>query len=582
MGEFLIVGRGPGQKDQIALRNDLRARAIAEGFTLADLKAQAWLAVRGPHSPRVVAVADWTLIGDVFDRWRPTIPPVPASDPLSYERKLMSRLWGRFVGIQFHADGGLRAVLRDPSGALECVAWDQDDLTIISSSVQDWLIRRLRPGWRIDPNRVAEAVRDPIPVTGRLMLIGPTALEPGTLQPFPLDRQAEVLWRPIDHARRSLGPVPSVEEAAASLRSAVDETVKGFAGLPGRSAAEVSGGLDSSIIAASLVHAGAKPSLWLNAFGSTAESDERSYVDALARTLSIRTTSVPHATAPMTLDWLEGLSPDFRPGLNAMDLPHDLDWAERLGKAKVSALFTGKGGDSVLFNRATSDVFIDAWRRNRRDALRSADTFELAASNEVSIWTLIARARRHANSGTPYPRRSHPMLPPLEGTPPLHPWTLGWDAFGPAKAMHLASLADNVARHGPSALSRTVDVRNPLCAQPVIEACLALPTSILTTGGRERGLARLAFADRLPHEIIDRRSKGDMTKIYGRMILEGLDVLRPWLLEGRLAALGIINRAEAEAGLTREALVWHGRYSTIMVAAAFESWVRSWEKRLAA
>ena len=174
------------------------------------------------------------------------------------------------------------------------------------------------------------------------------------------------------------------------------------------------------------------------------------------------------------------------------------------------------------------------------------------------------------------------MLPPLPGPSPLHPWTRGWDAFGPAKAMHIASLADNVARHGPSALSRTVDLRNPLCAQPVIEACLALPTSVLTTGGRERGLARLTFADRLPPEIVDRRSKGDMTKIYGRMILEGLDVLRPWLLEGRLAALGVIDRAEAEAGLTREALVWHGRYSTIMVAAAFESWVRSWEKRLAA
>lgn len=582
MGEFLIVGRSPGQKDPVALRNDLRARATAEGFTLADLNAQTWLAVRGPHAPRIVVVADWTLIGDVFDRWRPTIPRVPASDPFSYERKLMSRFWGRFVGIQFHADQSMRALLRDSSGALECVAWAQDDVTVVCSSVQDWLIRRLRPGWRIDPNRVAEAVRDPIPATGQLMLIGPTALEPGTLQPFPLDRQAQVLWSPIEHARRSLGPTPSIEEAAASVRSTIDETVKGFASLPGRSAAEVSGGLDSSIIAASLVHAGARPSLWLNAFGSTAESDERAYVDALARKLSIRTTSVPHATAPMTEEWLEGMSPDFRPGLNAMDLPHDLDWADRLGEAKISALFTGKGGDSVLFNRATSDVFIDAWRRDRREALSSPDTLELAASNEISIWTLIARARRHARNGTPLPQRSHPMLPPLERTPPSHPWTLGWGEFGPAKAMHVASLADNVARHGPSALSRTVDLRNPLCAQPVTEACLALPVSVLTTGGRERGLARLAFADRLPHEIIDRRSKGDMTKIYGRMILEGLDVLRPWLLDGRLAALGVIDRAETEAGLTREALVWHGRYSTIMVAAAFESWVRSWEKRLAA
>ena len=43
---------------------------------------------------------------------------------------------------------------------------------------------------------------------------------------------------------------------------------------------------------------------------------------------------------------------------------------------------------------------------------------------------------------------------------------------------------------------------------------------------------------------------------------------------------GAIDPEAADRALTREALVWHGRYSTIMVAAAFESWVRTWEARL--
>lgn len=172
------------------------------------------------------------------------------------------------------------------------------------------------------------------------------------------------------------------------------------------------------------------------------------------------------------------------------------------------------------------------------------------------------------------------MLPALSGADPRHPWLEDWDEFGPAKAMHLAGVVDNVARHGPSELTARIDVRHPLCAQPVIEACLALPAALLTAGGRERGLARLAFRDRLPARIIDRRSKGDMTRIYGRMILGGLDVLRPWLIEGRLAALKVIDPEAADRALTREALVWGGRYSTIMVAAAFESWVRRWEARL--
>lgn len=140
----------------------------------------------------------------------------------------------------------------------------------------------------------------------------------------------------------------------------------------------------------------------------------------------------------------------------------------------------------------------------------------------------------------------------------------------------------SLARHEPSALTPFVDVRNPLCAQPVVEACLSLPTPILTLGGRDRGLARHAFRDRLPIENIERRSKGDMTRLYGRLVHDSLDFLRPWLLEGRLAGLGLLDLEAADVALARETLLWRGGYSAVMVLAAFEGWVRHWEARLAA
>ena len=102
---------------------------------------------------------------------------------------------------------------------------------------------------------------------------------------------------------------------------------------------------------------------------------------------------------------------------------------------------------------------------------------------------------------------------------------------------------------------------HPLCSQPVVEACLALPTALLTAGGRDRGLARKAFRERLPDTIVNRRSKGEMTRIYGRLIVDNLDILRPWLIDGRLAALGLIDRATAETELTPEALIWRGQHS---------------------
>lgn len=581
MGDFLLVSLMSDDDRARALAMELSGRASQEDFAVSGLNAGAWLAVKGPQAPRVMRVSNWTLVGDVFDRRSPLLPGAQPGDPWDYERKLAARFWGRFIGVQFGAQDQPAALLRDPSGALECFAWTQDGLLIVCSSAFDWLLRRLRPPWRINLDRIDHDLRDPLSGTGALMIEGAAALQPGTVQPLPLSRQAVEIWRPQDIAKASLGAWPSPGEAADRLRAAVDETVSALAGLSGPLAAEVSGGLDSSIVAASLQHvAPDATTLWLNAYGSSPESDERTYAAALGRKLGFAPVCVPHAGAPMNEEWFQAISQGFRPGLNGLDRPQDMEWTRRLLAHGVTGLMTGRGGDTILLQNATIDVFIDHQRLRGWRALLSAEVRELAASNEKSLWTFASEARRRSRLSHSPPSRAHAVLAPPRGPRALHPWLQDSDAFGPAKAFQIAGLADSVSRHGPSVLSRTIDVRNPLCAQPVIEACLALPAPVLTLGARERGLARHAFRDRLPAQIIDRRSKGDMTQIYGRLILDNLPFLRGWLIDGRLAALGLVDAAAADRALTREALVWRGGYSAIMVAAAFEGWVRTWERRL--
>lgn len=576
MSDILLVCRRTNSDAARSLSSELAQLAAGQGLAVSELNPMAWLGVGGPHPPKITTIANWTLIGDVFNRRSPDLPATSPHDPWAYERKLLARVWGRFIGVQFGAGDQATALLRDPSGALECVAWTHEDLTIVSSSALEWLIRRLRPRWRINVPRLAQALRDPVPETGPLLVEGPVALHPGTAQPLPLPASPEVIWSPGDIARRSLVDWPPPEEASDLLRQAIDDTVAQLADISSPLAAEVSGGLDSSIVASSLArHDRASVKLWINAYGATEEADERHFVAALGRTLGIDALSVPHVTAPMDEAWLVQISNGYRPGLNALDRPHDLDWRRRLSASGVKGLMTGRGGDTILLQRANGDVFTDLWRARGWRSLWSADAHELAASNEVSMWSLAHQARRHRNH-RPL-RSSHPMLPPLPAAFPPHPWLEGRDAFGPAKAFQIAGLADSVSRHGPSELSRAIDVRNPLCAQPVIEACLALPAPLLTAGGRDRGLARRAFSGRIPLEIIDRRSKGDMTRVYGRMIHANLDFFRPWLVEGRLAALGVIDADAADRELTREALLWHGNYGALILAAAFEGWVRVWE-----
>ncbi|MBI2260700.1 MAG: hypothetical protein HYU62_03440 [Caulobacterales bacterium] len=548
-------------------------------MVVSDLHRHAWLGVKGPHAPKTLAVGAWTLVGDVFNRQRPVLPG-DSDDPDDYERKLVARFWGRYVGVRFGADSRLSSILRDPSGALECIAWSHEDLTIVGSDAPEWLVHKLRPPWRINVERLSQALLDPFMSSGPLLLEGPVAIDPGTVQPLPLDSAARSVWRPADIAHRSLGQPPCLEDAAASVRSAIDEAVTGLAGASTPVAAEVSGGLDSSLVASSLTRRGDIPViLWLSAYGATPESDERSYVAALAEALAIVPACVPHATGAMTEAWLERASQGLRPGVNALDRPHDMDWAARLREAGVTALMTGKGGDSILLQRSTTDVFTDLWLARGWRALVAPDVPRLAAENEISVWSMVRTARRHGRADNRLPVRDDGFL--VSRHPPVaHPWLAGCEAFGPAKRLQIAGVLDSVSRHGPSMLTETVDVRHPMCAQPVIETCLAIPTPLLTHGGRDRGLARHAFRKRLPTAILERRSKGDMTRIYARMILDNLPVLRPWLLDGRLAALGVLDRDAADRLLTRESLIWRGSYSTIIVAAAFEGWVRAWERRL--
>lgn len=572
-------GRDPAA---MALSEHLRHLARSNGLAIAELNPCVWLAVGGPRAPSTLAVGPWRLIGDVFNRVSPDLPTTRDDDPYAYERKLLARFWGRFIGVRCSGDGPASHLLRDPSGALPCITWTQHGLTLAASNMPQWLIQHLRPPWRINFQRLAAALQDPLSAPGDLPLDGPLEVFPGTVQPLSSDSPAVEVWRPSDLVLRGRRRGIDREGAVALLRSSVDETVHGLASIAPSLAAEVSGGLDSSIVASSLVQRNRDGvTLWLNAQGPTPESDERFWVKGLADRLGITPHSVPLADGLITEAALERISGDVRPGVNALDVHHDLDWARRLTEAGCSAVMTGKGGDSVLVP-ATPDVFTDLWMEKGFRALLSPDVPRLAVSTEVSVWTLYQSARRHHRAPGPLPRRDPALLAATTGEGPVHPWLEDRALLGPAKTLQIAGVIDNMTRHAPSLQSEAVEVLHPLCSLPVIEACLAIPAPLMTLGGRDRGLARHAFADRLPAAIVHRPSKGDLTWLYGRRILKSLDVLRPWLLDGRLAAEGILDRAAVDARLTRESLTWRGPYAEIMVAAAFEGWVRVWERRLSA
>jgi asparagine synthase (glutamine-hydrolysing) len=110
---------------------------------------------------------------------------------------------------------------------------------------------------------------------------------------------------------------------------------------------------------------------------------------------------------------------------------------------------------------------------------------------------------------------------------------------GVAGYIRLLALAQSFSEgRDPAA---TIPTILPLLAQPVVEACLAVPSWLWFEKGRNRALARRAFAPHLPREIVERRSKGTPDSFQGEIFEHHHATLRDMLLGGALADQGLID-----------------------------------------
>jgi len=123
-------------------------------------------------------------------------------------------------------------------------------------------------------------------------------------------------------------------------------------------------------------------------------------------------------------------------------------------------------------------------------------------------------------------------------------------------------------------------VVHPLMAQPVLEAALAIPTWELARGGRDRGLERALFADRVPPEILNRQSKAEMSSFYARTVAANLPFLRGYLLDGCLCDAEVLDRVALERALREDALIQAPDSTAVLSAAAIEAWIRHWQARV--
>lgn len=550
----------------------MREAALSQGWRVTDVAPSVWIATRRERvTHEAYAGGRMVVVGDIASD-----DPSPWRDSANGRAACASavrRSWGRYVLLALDEADRLSAVSRDPSGALDCAVRRVGSDWVVAGAVPDWLVAAITDQAGLCWTAIGETLADPIRLSTANLLDGWRTLAPG--QAFQPNAPDQLLWTPAQAARSGGGAVDPPR-----LREVVDLTVKGLVRDRNRLVVEVSGGLDSAIMAASLQAGGSAGfRLWLNTHGPFREADERSYAEAVAKRLGVTLTIVERGRSEVA-SGLDLTHPrTLRPSLNRLDAAYDRLQADLCAAHDIQGVLTGKGGDVAFFQTATSAILADQFRDQGLGALTAATAPVLARRLRRSAWRTLRAGLVGACSPRPYrPAPNRLLNPDLVLSPGGgHPWLSDLEGLGPAKQQQIVGFASNLGLHSPSRRTAKADLLHPALSQPVMEAVLATPTWRLTGGGHDRLLAREAFADRLPPELVRRRSKAELGAYYGRVVAANIDRLRPHLLEGRLARQGLIDRSQVEAALAVDHLIWQGGYIELMLLALMESWVQAWE-----
>jgi asparagine synthase (glutamine-hydrolysing) len=548
------------------LPEDNRQALTAVGWRLARSVPSTNLWIRGRTSVRDTAWG-W-IVGELFERGagRPAAErPASLQDELtSVEAScaaLVRDFWGRYVSIFPQS----KALMRDPSGHLDCLTWKIRAGWCAGSELPaDLPVALSPPALSVDWAAIASLLADSSGTGVQFGLEGVSQVLPGALRTFTADCPDKMVWLPATFAQR---PHSSYEASRKAVFQAVEESLVAETASSDKLLVEISGGLDSAIVASSVVRAGAGDrARFIHFHVKDPGGDERAYARAVAERSNVDLLEIVKPELRLEKKGLEVLPVGPRPSVNVIDYHYDQVLAQEAQRHGASRILTGQGGDMVFFQTPSRQIATEFWGRWAR--LPRADPLwrqlETAARwNRCSVWSLIGEAVREKT------RRA-------DG-PPQHPWQV--DEVAPAKARQVASLIRAQAFHGASLRAGQVHVVHPLLHQPVLEAVLAAPIMDLTRGGRGRSLARDAFADQIPSMVRTRRSKGNLTTYYGRMLLRSLPVLKAYLLDGRLAAEGVLDRQAIELMLDADQMIHDGDYPRLFEIIAVEAFVRHWEGR---
>lgn len=519
---------------------------------------------------RALAGGAGAIIGPLFDRSGRPAPDNLNVDAPALRARFIDQFWGSYVAFIETPDG--LCILRDPSGGLACYQAAVESsryLTSLPHLLVDCGFLKPEIDWEV----IGETLTRHDQRRRSTALHCIDELLPGTLCEIDRDGSGErLIWEAGRFAAR-----PSEEDPVVSLERALDMTLGAWGSFARRPLVEISGGLDSAIVAAG-VAASASDARLLTFAPAPGDPDETAYARAVADHLGLPL----HIAHPdiADVDLTRSLSASLpRPNARAFTQAADIESLGRARAINADAFFSGGGGDDVFcYLRSV----LPALDRLQADGVRAmvSTAVDIARMNHATLWEAFARILRRLKRGAPpqaqLDRRfinQDYLLRLAEPVPtPSHP------DLPPGKARHIEgvlTIHNYLEGHARAAFAPII---SPLLSQPVVEACLAVPTWRWCEGGRNRAVARKAFAGRLPDVVIERRSKGSFDAFCARLLDRNRDIVLAMLADGQLATSGLVDRQAITAAL-RNPSPPAAIVSRLLTLVDVESWISAWSKR---
>ena len=501
-------------------------------------------------------------------------------------KHLVEHYWGRYVAFLSNNQSHKKSVLKSPVEGFNCNYIHYRGVTVYFSFLEDILslnIHDLSFNWHHIRRHVKYFLLNK-PDTAFNELF---KLQGGECRQHGQDEISSIFhWDPVKIACGAEN-IEDLMEAARMLRQQVVGCVSAWAAGYDKILHTLSGGLDSSIILAGLMECRDPEDVTcINYFPKSDKSgDERYFARLIAKHYGVELIERELDPAHVKMEKLFDISLSWTPELYLTFLdrcPYELQLAHEVG---AEVLFNGEGGDAIFFQSPTHFAASDYFQLHGlttgffRVALNTARLMKKSIGYVLYNAVKDRATNLNLNKLNVFSLEDSNVLNSknmqnIDYTDTLDSRLRAANDLPYGKKYYIALTDMPNAYHHSGNASAFLENCSPLLSQPIIEFCLRIPSYVFTAEGKDRGLARMAFKDDLPREILRRESKGGISNYVQNILKNNMGFIKENLMRGTLVKENLLDQDGLKRILTSPQASVDIEFVNILRHICTEIWLR--------